>query len=156
MLEIAVPGRGTYRLQHLVLDFNGTLALDGELLEGVAERLQAISRQMDITIATADTFGTAGALKDRLAAKVLKIEPEAEDTQKLALIEHLGKDNTVCIGNGSNDFRMLRAAALGICILGREGAYAESMTASDLIFTDINDALDLLLKPQRFVASLRR
>lgn len=156
MLEITVPGRGTYRLEHLVLDFNGTLALDGQLLEGVPERLQAIEKLLEVTIATADTFGTAGALEKQLGVKVLKIEPEAEDAQKLALVEHLGKDNTVCIGNGANDFRMLRAAALGICILGREGAYAESLVVSDLVFTDINDALDLLLKPKRFVASLRR
>lgn len=156
MIQIAVPGRASFRLEHLVLDFNGTLALDGELIPGVTERLQALAGQIDITIATADTFGTAAAAAERLGLKMLKIEPEAEDAQKLALVEHLGKDTTVCIGNGANDFRMLRAAGLGICILGREGAYAESLAASDLVFADINDALDLLLKPKRFVASLRR
>lgn len=98
MIEVTVPGRGTYRLEHVLLDFNGTLALDGELLEGVAERLQAIGRQMQVTIATADTFGTANTLEQSLGLKVHKIQPGGEDTQKAALLERLGKEHTVCIG----------------------------------------------------------
>lgn len=156
MIEVTVPGRGTYRLEHVLLDCNGTLALDGELLEGVAERLQAIGRQLQITIATADTFGTANTLEQSLGLKVHKIQPGGEDAQKAAILERLGKEHTVCIGNGANDVLMLSEASLGICILGREGAATEAMAASDLVFTDVRDALDLLLKPQRFVASLRK
>ena len=37
MIEIDVPGFGALRLEHLVLDYNGTLACDGMLLEGVHE-----------------------------------------------------------------------------------------------------------------------
>lgn len=156
MIEVTVPGRGTYRLEHVLLDFNGTLALDGELLEGVAERLQAIGRQMQVTIATADTFGTANTLEQSLGLKVYKIQPGGEDAQKAALLERLGKERTVCIGNGANDVLMLSEASLGICILGREGAATEAMAASDLAFTDVRDALDLLLNPRRMIAGLRR
>ena len=35
MIDIDIPGRDHYRLEHLVLDVNGTLALDGNLLDGV-------------------------------------------------------------------------------------------------------------------------
>lgn len=155
MIEVAVPGRGEYRFEHLVLDFNGTLALDGELLDGVEERLKELGRLLEITIATADTFGTARRLES-LGLRVVRIEAGSEDFQKLSLVQRLGKERTICMGNGSNDVLMLRESALGMCILGREGASAEALASSDLVFTDINEALDVLLKPRRLVASLRK
>jgi len=43
MLEIDIPGTGLLRLQHLVLDYNGTLATDGALLPGVDERARTLA-----------------------------------------------------------------------------------------------------------------
>lgn len=39
MVEVEIPGHGTYRLRHLVLDVNGTIAVEGQLVEGVAGRV---------------------------------------------------------------------------------------------------------------------
>ena len=39
MLTITIPGTTTLRLEHLVLDFNGTIACDGVLLEGIPSLL---------------------------------------------------------------------------------------------------------------------
>ncbi|MHB8920798.1 MAG: hypothetical protein ACYC3N_07160 [Halothiobacillus sp.] len=39
MLAIDIPGGAMYRFAHLVLDFNGTLAEDGALIDGVAARV---------------------------------------------------------------------------------------------------------------------
>ena len=36
MIEIDIPGYKTLHLEHLVLDYNGTLAVDGVLIDGVA------------------------------------------------------------------------------------------------------------------------
>ena len=38
MLTIPIPGRSALQLQHIVLDYNGTIALDGELMPGVEDR----------------------------------------------------------------------------------------------------------------------
>ena len=43
MLEVVIPGAETLRLDFLVADFNGTLALDGALLPGVMEALCSLS-----------------------------------------------------------------------------------------------------------------
>jgi soluble P-type ATPase len=51
---------------------------------------------------------------------------------------------------------MLSAAALGIAVLGQEGLDPEALQAADLLVTQIADALDLLLHPQRLVATRRR
>ncbi len=57
MITIEIPGRAALRLEHLVTDFNGTIAAGGQLLAGVAERLVALSEQLHLTVVTADTYG---------------------------------------------------------------------------------------------------
>ena len=139
-----------------MLHLNGTIAVDGEIIEGVEGRLHQISRLVNISIVTADTHGSAQRLEEGLDINISRIEPGREDAQKLALLEQLGKENTICIGNGSNDVSMLRESALGICVVGREGLSFEATMSSDLMVLDINDALDLLLKRDRLVTTLRK
>jgi soluble P-type ATPase len=50
---------------------------------------------------------------------------------------------------------MLSAAALGIAVLGPEGLAREAWEAADILTPDILAALDLLLHPQRLVATWR-
>ena len=156
MIEITIPGRASYKFKHLVLDLNGTIALDGEIIEGVEERLRQLSSLVDISIVTADTHGNARRLGEELGIEICTVEVGEEDSHKLALVQQKGKEHTVCMGNGSNDVSMLKESALGICVSGREGASIEAIMSSDLIVPDINDALDLLLNPKRLVASLRK
>jgi len=94
-------------------------------------------------------------LEESLNIGIHIIEKGSEDAQKLALVQQLGTENTVSIGNGANDVSMLRESALGICILGGEGASPQAMMSSDLVVSDINAALELLLNPDRLIATLR-
>ena len=68
----------------------------------------------------------------------------------------LGKENTVAIGNGANDSLMIKSAHLGIVVIGNEGAAIETLINSDIVCTNIFDALDLLLNSKRIVATLRK
>jgi P-type E1-E2 ATPase len=156
VIEVEIPGRDALRLSQLVLDLNGTIALDGELLPGVAERVAALRGALEIRIASADTFGRLDAIAAELgvgAARLRAGEPEA--AQKAAIVRELGAEAVVAIGNGANDVAMLGAAALGIAVLGREGLAVGALQAADLVVPSIEDALDLLLKPRRLRASLR-
>jgi len=38
MIEVTIPGKQNLILGHLVCDVNGTLALDGSLIPGIAEK----------------------------------------------------------------------------------------------------------------------
>ena len=156
MIEIDVPGKGVYRFEHLVLDLNGTISLDGAVIEGVPERLELLGRLVDIVIVTADTRGKAQELGEDLRVKIHILHPGNEQEQKFRLVRQLGSEVTVSMGNGSNDASMLKESGLGICILGPEGASSETMANCDLVISDINAALDLLLKPGRLIATLRR
>lgn len=153
MIEIHIPGRGDLRLRHLTLDLNGTLALDGRLIDGVAERLSAVRAHLSPYLLTADTFGAMAAVEKVLGFSATRIASSAE---KAVFVEKLGAASVVAIGNGANDAGMLTAAALGIVVLGPEGLAREAIEAADIVAPDINTALDLLLNPRRLVATLRR
>jgi len=156
VIEVRIPGRRSYNIEHLVLDLNGTISLDGGITGGVTERLEGLSHQLDITVVTADTNRNAKSLLGDLPVSIHMIRENEENEQKLAIVLEKGKDNTVSIGNGCNDVLMLRESAIGICVLGKEGASPEALMASDVVVPAINDALDLLLKPHRLRATLRR
>ena len=156
MIEINIPGRKLYQISSLVLDVNGTIALDGTIIDHVPERLIKLSKSVEITLVTADTQGTAVKLADYLNLKLINIQTGNEDKQKLAIIRETGSEATIAIGNGANDSLMLEEAAIGICVAGKEGAAGEAIRHCDVWVNDINTALDLLLKPKRLIATLRK
>jgi soluble P-type ATPase len=51
---------------------------------------------------------------------------------------------------------MLAAAGLGIAVLGSEGLATATLQPADIVVPNVTDAFDLLLYPQRLVATLRR
>jgi P-type E1-E2 ATPase len=156
MLQVDIPGRGTLELAHLVLDLNGTIALDGEVLPGVAERLATLAESLTIHLVTADTHGKAMAIASRLGVRLARIKAGDEAEQKRDLVQRLGAEYVVTVGNGANDGAMLQEAALGIAVLGLEGLAVEALKEADVVTACIEDALDLLIHPKRLVATLRK
>ncbi len=155
MIEIKIPGSKTLWLEHLVLDYNGTIAFDGELMDGVKECLAELSQKLTIYVITADTFGSVkNALKD-INCTLAVIPLDRQDVAKLEYVKSLGYDKTVSMGNGLNDRLMLKATALGIAIVSGEGAAFETMASADVVCTDILSALSLLIHPLRLMATLR-
>ena len=155
MLEIIVPGHKTLLLNHLVMDYNGTLAQDGILLDGVRSRLTSLSERLRLHVVTADTFGLARSQLTGLPCELAILPVEEQAQAKLAYIQRLDEAQVVAIGNGRNDHLMLKAAALGIAIIQGEGAAIETCLSADVLAPDILAALDLLLFPKRLIATLR-
>ena len=90
MLEVSIPGFAVLRLKHLVLDYNGTLAVDGALVPGVKERLESLSRVLNLHVLTADTFGTARIALVGVPCELSILAPERQDLAKQAYVERLG------------------------------------------------------------------
>jgi len=154
MFELDVPGFKSLRLENLVLDFNGTLACDGELISGTSERLMELKELFSIYVVTADTFGTVRDQVEGLAhIKVLETGDHREE--KRSFVSQLGPDSVVAFGNGRNDESMLRAASLGLAVCDSEGAATETLLAADIVCNSIIDGLDLLRFPKRLLATLR-
>ena len=155
MVEVTVPGSATLGLEHLVLDFNGTLACDGVLIEGVAERVARLAEVLRIHVLTGDTFGTAAAALAGLPCVVRVLQSAAQGDAKRDYVATLGAERVACIGNGRNDRLMMEEAALAIAVLQSEGAFSATLAAADVVAPHVRDALDLLLRPQRLTATLR-
>ncbi|BBO92025.1 HAD family hydrolase [Desulfosarcina ovata] len=155
MLSLEIPGYGVLDLKHLVLDYNGTLAVDGVLLAGVKKTLNALSQSLAVHVVTADTFGKAAAGLEGVNCQLMVLPPGAQDRAKSDFVNQLGADRTVAVGNGRNDALMLAESALGIAVILAEGASAQTLRAADVICTDIVAALDLLRHPLRLTATLR-
>jgi soluble P-type ATPase len=154
MIEVDVPGKGRMLLEHAVFDVNGTLALDGELLPGVAERMALLGQQLELHMLTADTHGKQSAI-DALLGFAATIVTRGS-VEKSASVLSLGADRVVAIGNGANDALMMQASALSIAVIGPEGVAGNTLKVADVFVLSITDALDLLLNPNRLVATLRR
>lgn len=155
MIDIGIPSGPSLELRCALVDFNGTLACDGMLIDGVAERLRALATKVAIHVATGNTTGTAPAALANLPLELHLMPAQNQAAAKRALLEALGAAHVVAIGNGRNDREILQHAALAIVVIGREGCAGESLAAADIACADIRDALDVLLTPSRLTATLR-
>ena len=156
MIELNIPGQGLIELEHLVCDVNGTLAVDGVLQDGLVRGFSTLKDRLDIHLLTADMHGKQEIIDRQLNLEAVRIQPGEEALQKAAYIEQIGASRVVAIGQGANDAGMLKNARIGICVFSPEGVAVETLLAADLVVADINSALELLEKPLRLVASLRK
>jgi P-type E1-E2 ATPase len=152
VIRVEIPGGPTLELECLLLDVNGTVSNRGTLIPGVREHVDALRGLLELRLLSADTFGTV-----RTLATELGVESTIVGTgeAKLELVRTLGASRCVAVGNGSNDVAMLREAALGIAVVGPEGASIAALMASDVVCTSIVDALELLRDERALVATLR-
>ncbi len=155
MIDISIPDFGHLQIEHLVLDFNGTIAQDGRLLPGVRERLMALSKNLRIHVVTADTFGHVRSEMTAIPGSVSVLAQDHQAQGKQAYIRRIGSERSAAIGNGRNDCLMLKEAALAIAVVLSEGACAHILLEADVVCTSILDALDLLTHPLRLTATLR-
>jgi P-type E1-E2 ATPase len=155
-LKLEIPGWGTLTAKQALFDLNGTLATDGTLPEAVKGKLRLLQDQFAVYLVTADTHGTVADLaKDCGGIEIARIKAGDEAEQKSRILEKLGAAQTVAFGNGANDALMLRKACLGICVMHGEGTSMQALLASDVLVASAEEALDLLLKPARLLATLR-
>ncbi len=152
MISITIPGREKLQLTDAVFDVNGTLAVDGVLLAGVAERLQMLHEHLSIHILTAGTHGKLAELERALDIP-LHVISTGED--KAHFVEQLGPEHVIAFGNGTNDAAMLRLAAVGVAVMASEGVSLLALRAADVLVHGPLDGIDLALHPKRLIATLR-
>jgi soluble P-type ATPase len=156
MLIMEIPGRGTFPTECLVLDMNGTLAVDGRVSSKVRDKVNLLAKRLKVYILTADTRGDAQERLGRIDAELVRIDGGDEASQKGRFVRGIGGEKTIAVGNGYNDHLMVKEAALGIAVIGREGSARETISNADVVVNEMVDALDLILKPLRHQATLRK
>jgi len=152
MIRIEIPQRGVIELAHAVFDANGTLAVDGVLIPGVAKHLKELTDLLSPYILTAGTHGNIAEL-ERSLGMPLQIIRTGEDKERF--VQQLGPDSVIAFGNGTNDAPMLRLAAIGVAVMAAEGVSMAALQAADVLAHGPIDAIDLVLNPKRLIATLR-
>ncbi len=142
-------------LKYLLLDYTGTLSEHGKLMNCVKDKLETLQSKFDkILVLTADTFGTAKEeLKDIPVEVVILKHPTSKG--KLNIVNELGPEYCVAIGNGNNDIDMLKASKLSFAVINKDGCNAKLINHADVIFKSTCDALEALAD-QRIIISLLR
>ncbi len=154
-MRIDIPGYGELALNHLVMDYNGTLAIDGKLIDGVKDALIKLSESLSLHVLTADTFGIAKEGLEGIPCQLTILPKDDQQGGKLRFVQKMGAGHVAAIGNGRNDQLMLRDAALGIAVILEEGASVQALQSADVVCPSIVSALELMLNPLRLTATLR-
>ena len=155
MIEILVPGLKPFEITQVVVDYNGTIAVDGRIPMELKAKLAKLSKLVPITVLTADTHGTAKAECEPLGLAVRTFPQESAAACKKEIVEELGPDNVACLGNGFNDIPMFKIARLSIGVLDVEGMCGALLPHATILCRSSAEAIDLLLNPKRIIADLR-
>jgi soluble P-type ATPase len=156
MISIQRPGMESLDIHFVLIDFEGTLAMDGRVHPKAKDKVNLLSKRVTITILTKSNREKVEETLRKMRAEILYVTEGDSSQQKLNALQRLGAHQTAVIGNGLDDVRIMEQAGLGMCVIGKEGASAEAMAKADLVVTHVLDALDFLLKPLRQRAILGR
>jgi soluble P-type ATPase len=154
MIAIQRPGHGDLQIEVILIDFEGTLASDRRVHPKAKDKINLLSKRTKVYILTKEEKERVEEVLKKVKAEIIYLTEGESSQKKLDLLRQLGANGTVAIGNGVDDGPMIEEAGLGVCVIGMEGASAEAVKNADVVFTDILDALDFLLKPLRQKATL--
>ena len=154
MISIERPGQNNLEIEFILIDFEGTLASDRRVHPKAKDKINLLSKRTQIYILTKEQKEHVEEILKKVKAEIIYLMEGKSSQQKLDLLRQLGAARTVAIGNGVDDAPMIEEAGLGICIMGKEGTFSEAMKKADVVFMNILDALDFLLKPLRQKATL--
>jgi soluble P-type ATPase len=154
-MKVSIPGREEIEIKNIVFDYNGTIAIDGKLIEGIKKSINELSNSFNFYVITADTYGSVQRELNGTNCEVIKIANSSQDISKLEFIKSLDSSTTLSVGNGRNDKLMLKESILGIAILQDEGLCTETLLNSDILVKSIFDVFSYLNDSNRLIATLR-
>jgi soluble P-type ATPase len=156
MILIQRPGQESLEIDFIVLDFEGTLASDGRVHPKAKDKINLLAKRTQIYILTTGEKEKVEAVLRKVNAEIIYLRETEASQGKMNLLQQLGADRVVAIGNGTDDGAMIEQAGLGIGVITREGSSGEVIAKADVLFMSIVDALDFLLKPLRQKATLAK
>ncbi len=155
MLTYKIPGRDEIKIENIVFDYNGTIAIDGSVIDGVKELIEELANHLNVYILTADTYGTVREECKKISAEIISFTDENTGLEKKKIVDELGADKSICIGNGFNDIDMFETAAIAIATIEGEGACTKLLLAADIVTRSIEDAIEIVLCENKMKAILR-
>jgi soluble P-type ATPase len=154
MILIQRPGQDPIEIESLLVDFEGTLASDGRVPPKAKDKINLLSKRLRIFIFARGEREKVEETLKKVKGEIIHITEGEAVQRKTNLLREVGPIRSVAIGNGKDDMEMIEEAGFGICVVGKEGAFGETVKKADLVVLNILDALDFLLKPLRQKATL--
>jgi soluble P-type ATPase len=154
MIPIQRPGQEPLEIDFILIDFEGALASDRRVHPKAKDKINLLSKRTKIYILTKEEKERVEEVLKKVKAEIIYSTEGESSQKKVDLLRQLGATRTVAVGNGTDDGPMMEEAVFGLCVIGKEGASSEAVKNADVVFTDILDALDFLLKPLRQKATL--
>ena len=155
MILYEIPGKDNIEVENIVFDYNGTIAVDGKLIDGIKELINQLAKYANIYILTADTYGTVEKECIHIDAKVLTFPKENVGKSKKEIVRNLGGHKTICLGNGYNDMLMFEESILSIAIIEGEGLCGKLLCKADIVTRSIDEGIRILLNKNGIKATLR-
>lgn len=155
MIKYKIPGRGEIEIENVVLDYNGTIAVNGKIAKEVKELIQKLKEYVNVYVLTSDTYGTAEDECTDLGIEVITFPNENSGLHKKEIVKKLNGKRTLCVGNGYNDVPMFKEAILTIAVIEGEGASGKLLLNSDIVTRSIVDAIGIVLDENKVKAILR-
>lgn len=152
---IEIPGRQTFDIQHIIFDYNGTIALDGKVMSDVKLKIQQLAGLVNFHVVTADTYGTAERELQGIPCTVINLANSPDFSSKVEYLNFLGSQNTLSVGNGFNDKELLKQSRIGVALIQDEGLCVETLIAADIVCKSVMDVFAYIEKPNRLKATLR-
>jgi soluble P-type ATPase len=153
MIRLDIPLQGIVDLEYAVFDLNGTIAVDGCLIQEAINRLRLLAECISIQVLTSGTQGNPIEVERELGFPCHLV---SGDEEKRRYVELLGAKHVIAFGNGNTDVGMLEVAAIGVVVMTEEGVSTRALQAADVVVRSPIHGIDLLLKPKRLIATLRK
>jgi soluble P-type ATPase len=153
-MKYQVTGVGEIEINTIVLDLNGTLAVNGIIPAGVEEKLNKLKELgFEIILFTGNQRGDAQVQCDRLGIDFKQAKTSEE---KEALFLEYDVETTAAIGNARIDLGKFKHAKVSVATLQAEGIHTGILSEVDVIVPTINDALQFFIDADVFGATMRR
>ena len=131
MVSIDIPGKGKMNIENLVLDFNGTIAYDGNIKNGIREKIQRVHEMgINIYILTADTYHQAAEQCKDMPVTLEIFDVDNAALSKREIVNNIDSKLTMTIGNGNNDVEMFEESILSVAVIGDEGCAVKAIFAA--------------------------
>ena len=151
-MRIDIPGVAIYNISHVFIDYNGTIAYKGKLLDGILESLTKLTQLYQVHIITGDTYGN---VKEMFKNTDINLILAYTAKDKADLVRHYNPETCISIGNGSIDALMFNKTAISIAVVGKEGCSVKALRNADIMVTDINNAFSIISNPNQLIATLK-
>jgi soluble P-type ATPase len=153
-MKYTIPGAEDIEITAIVIDFNGTLAVRGEVVQGAAEKINQMKQLgFRIILVTSDQRGNAKAAAAKLGIEFVEAK-DAGAKEKFMLTLDSGK--VAAIGNARIDTGLYKKAKIRVATLQAEGIHTGILPFVDMIVPSVIDALDLFMDADTFVATMKK